>query len=336
MRRVEDPASRAPGTTIDMFGAIKILVSVCLLGYLLYAVDWGSATAVLRNVDPVALFFAVLIVSVQVLISAWKWQISLSVHALQWHMGKLLRIIVIASFFKNFLPTGIGGDIYRVYRTLPADGPKSRAVSAVLLERVVGLLSLLFLGAIGEAVIYMHSGDAITRFLILVFALPLIVAAMLPRLLQPTLLRPSLNKLARESKLEFLTDNANLILGQKHRLIYLMCVSLLFQALAILAIVLLFAAVRITGIVAESAVVAVMHAIAALLPISINGLGVMEGSFAFTARDLGINFQSAIIVSLMLRFVMLLVGAAGAIAYLYDGNRRADIAALSASENSPE
>lgn len=319
-----------------MFRAIKILVSVCLLGYLLLSIDWGTATTELRNAEPVALFFAFLIVFAQILISAWKWQISLSIHDLQWRIGKLLRIIAIALFFNNFLPTAVGGDIYRIYRTLPADGKKSRAVSALLLDRVVGLMSLLFVGAIGEAVIYARNGELKTGLFVVVLSLPLIAAALFPRLLQSASFRPFLKKLARISKLEHLTVNAKLILGQRHRLIHLLGVSVLFQTLAILAIVLLFAAVQTTGIIAESAVVGAMYAVAALLPISINGLGVMEGSFALTAQSLGINFQSAVIVSLMLRLLTLLISSVGAIAYLYDGGRAADIAALSATENLPD
>ena len=51
----------------------------------------------------------------------------------------LFRTGCFAYFFNNFLPSAIGGDVYRIYRTLPPDGDRSRAVSAVLVERVVGL-----------------------------------------------------------------------------------------------------------------------------------------------------------------------------------------------------
>jgi hypothetical protein len=318
-----------------MVRALKILVSVGLIGYLLYAVDWRSAIAELGQAQPIALLIAILILFAQILVSAWKWQISLSIHALEWPTGKLVRIILIALFFNNFLPTAVGGDIYRAYRTFPASGTKTGAVSAILLDRVVGLLSLLFVGAIGAAVIFVRDGNATLGWLSAVFALPVMIGVVLPSLLRSALFRPLLKKLARVPKLEPLVQNARSILGNGRKLINLLGVSILFQTLAILAIVLLFAAVRTTGIVAESAVVGTTYAIASLLPISINGLGVMEGSFALTARNLGIAFDSAVVVSLVLRLAMILPSLLGGVVFLWDKGRAAD-GARSAIEKSSD
>ena len=197
-------------------------------------------------------------------------------------------------------------------------------MSALLLDRVVGLLSLLFVGTIGAVVIYVRDGDAGTGWLIAVFALPLIFGAMLRGLLHSPLFRPLREKLVRVPKLQPLADNAKLIRGSGQKLIRLVGVSVLFQALAILAIVLFFAAMRTTGIVAETAVVGATYAIASLLPISINGLGVMEGSFALSAAKLGIAFDTAVVVSLILRLVIVLLSLIGAVVFLWDKGRTAD------------
>jgi uncharacterized membrane protein YbhN (UPF0104 family) len=161
------------------------------------------------------------------------------------------------------------------------------------------------------------------------FALPLAFAALIPALAQSPTFRPLLNKLGRSRKLEPVAHNAKLILGRTRELAQLVAVSLLFQVLAVYAIVLLFAALRTTGIVAESAVVAAMYAIASLLPISINGWGVMESSFALTAEGLGIDFGSAVVVSLTLRLMTVLLSLVGALLFLHDKGRRADVEAIS-------
>jgi len=49
----------------------------------------------------------------------------------------------------QFLPTSIGGDAYRAYRVLPLVEPHSRAVTSIVIDRIVGLAALLFLGAVG-------------------------------------------------------------------------------------------------------------------------------------------------------------------------------------------
>jgi len=311
-----------------MFRAIKILVSASLIGYLIYNVDWTSVLAEVGEAEPVALSLALLILFVQVLVSAWKWQISLSIHTLEYDTGKLLRILFIAFFFNNFLPTAVGGDIYRVYRTLPADGRKSKAVSALLLDRIVGLLSLLFIGGIGAAIIYARDGDSRAGALFVALMFPVVLALMLPSLLRSSSFSLLNEKLARLPKLEPLVHNAKLILRGGRSLLHLLGASALFQVLAILAIILLFAAVRTTGIIVESAVVGTMYAIASLLPISINGIGVMEGSFALTAEQFGISFDSAVIVALILRLGMVFLSLVGAVLFLLDKGRAADLDAI--------
>ena len=317
-----------------MLRAFKIIVSVSLIAYLIYNVDWASALEVIVRAEPIALLLAFLILFVQVPVSAWKWRISLSIHGLKYGTGKLLRILFIAFFFNNFLPTAVGGDIYRVYRTLPADGWKSKAISALLLDRIVGLLSLLFIGGIGAAVIYMRDSDTKAGALFLFLMLPVVLALMLPGLLRSSSFKPLNDKLARVPKLEPLVHNAKLILRGGRSLLHLLGVSILFQVLAILAIILLFSAVDTTGIVAESAVVGAMYAIASLLPISINGLGVMEGSFAITAEQFGIGFDSAVIVALILRLGMVLLSLAGAVLFLLDKGRAADLDAIHEMDSS--
>jgi hypothetical protein len=54
------------------------------------------------------------------------------------------------------LPTSIGGDAYRIYRILPLIEPRSRAVTSILLDRVIGLGALLFLGAVGAVYLLDH------------------------------------------------------------------------------------------------------------------------------------------------------------------------------------
>jgi uncharacterized protein (TIRG00374 family) len=311
-----------------MLRAIKILVSVSLIAYLIYQVDWTSALAEIGQAEPVAVFLALLILFVQVLVSAWKWQISLTIHNLEYETRKLLRVLYIAFFFNNFLPTAVGGDIYRVYRTLPADGRKSKAVSALLLDRIVGLLSLLFIGGIGAAVIYARDGNQRAGVLFVALMLPVVFALVLPGLLRSSSFKLLGKKLARFPKLEPLVHNAKLILGGGRSLLHLLGASVLFQVLAIVAIILLFAAVHTTGIIAESAVVGAMYAIASLLPISINGIGVMEGSFALTAEQFGLGFDSAVIVALILRLGMVLLSLIGAVLFLFDKGRAADLDAI--------
>lgn len=315
-----------------MLRALKIVVSLGLLTYLLFAVDWAGAAAVLRQAQAGLLGIAGAIYLIQLILSAWKWQIALLIHDVPWRVATLFRFLVMGMFFNSFLPTAVGGDIYRAYRTLPGHAEKSRAISAVILERVVGLLALLAVGAVGAAVIFARDRDPTIGLLALVLAAPPILGASLPGLVRLGPVRRLLRKLGSIPKLEPLERNGRSILADKRGLARLAGVSLLFQALAPLAIAVLFAAVRTHDILAESAVISAIYSASSLIPISINGLGIMEGSFAFTAQQLGVSFDSAVIVSLMVRLVSTLISVAGGVIFFFDKGRAAGLAAARGTE----
>lgn len=304
-----------------MARALKIVVSVSLLAYLLHSVSWAEMETSLAGarVGPLALAFLILLV--QFPVGAWKWSIALSIHDLDWRVLSLLRIGMIAFFLNNFLPTSIGGDVYRAYRTLPADGSMSSSISAILLQRIVGLLALLLVGGIGAFALYLRGHEHLTGELAITFVLPPLMAILLLLVLNAAKLRPLLRRLARLPKLAPLARNAKLILGRKGRLAYLVFASLVFQLFAVTAIVMLFAAVGETGIVAEIAVVIAASSLASLLPISINSIGLMEGSFALTAQQLGVHYESAVLVALFLRLFMVAASAACALVFLWDRGR---------------
>ncbi|HET7313790.1 lysylphosphatidylglycerol synthase transmembrane domain-containing protein [Salinisphaera sp.] len=311
----------------NLMRALKIVVSAGLIAYLIYAVDWSSAVDKLRDANLSLVIVAAVIFMVNtVATSAWKWRISLRIHGFfNWRLLELGKILLIGGFMSSFLPTAIGGDIYRVYRTLPYDGQKSRAVSAVLLDRVTGLLSMFFVGALGALALYLQNQDPEIGFLALALAAPPLLAVAFPYLVGLKLFKPLLEKLAGIRKLEPLMTNARLVFMNRKGLARLSVVSVLFHILAVIAIAFLFAAVHTPGALAESAVADTMYSAAALIPVSINGLGIQEGSFAFTAQQLGISFSHAVIVALMIRIIAVLTSLCGGIVFFFDKGRTADL-----------
>ena len=59
--------------------------------------------------------------------------------------------------------------------------------------------------------------------------------------------------------------------------------------------------------------------VAAMLPISLGGLGVMEGSFVYVMGDFGLDPEVGLAGMLMLRVLTLLIGLMGALLYLVEG-----------------
>ena len=128
--------------------ALKAVVGLGLLAGLLLLVDWREVWQKLSAVNVGMAVVAFVLLTVQFPISSWKWSWSLRLHELGFRQLFLFRALVVGFFINNVLPTSIGGDVYRVYKTVPRDGHWSRALSAVAVERIAGLLALFALGAL--------------------------------------------------------------------------------------------------------------------------------------------------------------------------------------------
>lgn len=302
---------------------LKFLISAGLLLLLFAFVDWDDSLNIIAEIEPTWFFLAFMILLAQFPISAWKWQVSLSIHEQDWSVLSLLRIGVIGFFINNFLPTAIGGDIFRAYRTTPVGGRKSTAISAILLDRLIGLIAMFVVATTGAVFLYFRQPDLQMLILVLILASPPLVAASVPTLVRVPAIRGLVNRFYQHPKLEPLRLNARLVICQKAMVWRLFLISILFQSFAVLAIFSLFSSVHVHSVLPESAVIGAASALASLLPISINGIGVIEGSFAMTAKEFGVDFNSAVLVALLLRLSTVFFSIFGAIAFFFDKGRKA-------------
>ncbi len=91
-----------------------------------------------------------------VLASAWRWGLLLGAQGVEVPARTLTGSFLVATFFNNFLPSNIGGDVIRIADTARPAGSKTLATSVVLVDRGIGLLGLVLLAAVAGSVV----GDA--------------------------------------------------------------------------------------------------------------------------------------------------------------------------------
>ena len=300
--------------------SLKIIVSISLIGVLLWGVDWQDIAGRLRLLDPSLAIIAFILLSVQYPFSAWKWRKSLRLHGADERLGLLLRVLCIAFFLNNFLPTAIGGDAYRAYKTFDATARPAHAISAVILERLLGILALLCIGfvcALYMVVFETLEHRKLVAAALLVSAVSIVAAAVIWRM-RPYFAQRVIERLKRVHKLEPFFCSLRTIGRNKHHLGGLVSLSLLWQAMAVFIISLLFASIGIYGTLAESGFTAAASGVATVLPISINGVGVMEGSFVVAALEASLPYSEAVLVALFLRAYMLLASIAFAFLYMFE------------------
>ena len=64
-------------------------------------------------------------------------------------LGPLMRVFFESTFLGTFLPASVGGDAARAYQLSRLNVPTGPAVASVLMDRLLGVVSILLMGAAG-------------------------------------------------------------------------------------------------------------------------------------------------------------------------------------------
>lgn len=133
---------------------LRVALSLLLLALLALQVEWRPVGALLGRIRPsVAAAALSLFIAAQGL-SALKWRWIAATLGCAGPVGRHLRLYFAAMFLSLFLPSLVGGDLFRAAR-LEGGGwrPSRGAVASVFLERATGLWGLGVVASAGLAVV---------------------------------------------------------------------------------------------------------------------------------------------------------------------------------------
>lgn len=133
-----------------MNSATRWLISLCVLGLVLFWVEPHRIAAQIQSFHPGWLVLALTVTVLQTALSAWRWRFTASHLGLSLSWRHALGDYYLACFANQALPGGVLGDAWRAQRHARSSGQRGAAWQAVILERasgqvLVALLSLLAL-----------------------------------------------------------------------------------------------------------------------------------------------------------------------------------------------
>jgi len=300
---------------------IKFAVSGGLLYWLLSHADLTRLWNLARTASLPWLGVALGLYLLMVFVSCWRWQLLLAAQHVPLPFGILTNSFLVATFFNNFLPSNIGGDVIRIADTAPAAGSKTLATTVVLIDRGLGLLGLILMAATGATLGPQFSASGIgAGMLWMAFAggatvatLALVFPEAFTRLLQPLRLLHAEwvdERLARlTSALLRFRETPTALSG---------CFA---GAVAVQTILVLFylAIAHSMGIpigFTSLAVIVPITFIVQMLPVSMNGFGVREATFGFYFTRLGLPLESALLVSFVGAALIILFSLSGGVVYI--------------------
>lgn len=298
----------------------KLAVTSLLCWLIVDLIDWTAFWATVSNARYGLIALVFLLALLGVVVSAWKWQVLLRGQGISYPFADLTRWYVIAAFFNTFLPTNIGGDGYRLFMTYGNPKGRARAVSAILLERLTGVLTLGFMGYVAALIVWLNSVNPLAGSLVLIGTIAGLVALTGLLLIWQFGRRDWLKRIGPlHSLITKLTDALADWQGQTGRMVAVMALSFLFHLLRLFFVWLLILALGTSVNPIELTVAIFAVEVAAMLPISIGGFGVMEGSFVYVMGAFGLDHEAGLASVLMLRVLTLGIGLLGALLYLIEG-----------------
>jgi uncharacterized protein (TIRG00374 family) len=300
---------------------LKAAVSLGLLAVLLSRVDVSRLWSVARGASISWLAWALLLYLAMVLASAVRWAVLLRAQHVRLSFRYLTESFLVATFFNNFLPSNIGGDVVRIADTAKAAGSKTAATTVVLIDRGLGVLGLALMAAIGATVMQrMAVGPVGPAMLWAGFGLGAIVAT--PALLMPetaTKLLQPLRVFHQEwvdARIEKLTYALTRFKETPAALALCFTGAVAVQGILVLFYVAIARSMNIPIGFAELAVIVPVSFIAQMVPLSLNGFGVREATFGFYFTRLGLSLEAALVVSFVGAALIMVFSLSGGVAYL--------------------
>lgn len=314
-----------PGRSL-LLGSAKVVVSLGLLALLLARANLAQLWGQVRRADVSWLAAALAVYLIMTLGGVWRWRLLLSAQGVRVSFRTLLTSYVVALFFNNFLPSNVGGDVYRIADTARPAGSKTLAATVVLVDRVLGLMALVLVASVGATLARLLARNLLPispvwlwtawGAAVVATAVVFLTPAGFTRILRPlTIIHPEWvgERIAGiEKALRRFRERLRAVGG-----CYLMAVFI--QAAFVVYYAGVARALHVPIATWDLAVIVPLTFLLQLIPISLNGFGVREAAFSFFFTRLGLPLASALAVSLVGAGLMMLFSLSGALAYVTRG-----------------
>jgi uncharacterized membrane protein YbhN (UPF0104 family) len=303
--------------------ALKIVVSLVLLSLLFSKIDVTRLWAIARRASVRWFGVALAIYALNMIASTWRWHLLLRAQEVTLRRRWLLGSFLVASFFNNFLPSNIGGDVIRISDTAKAARSRTLAATVVLMDRVLGLMALIFVAAVGASAAGAVHPAALPIWPMWLWAGLLVgAAASAPAVLAPVgfsrLLQP-LTVFHPEwvgGRIDTLTEILTRFRARPGALARCFATAVFVQGTMVLYYFAVTHALHLNVALSDIAVIVPISFVVQMLPVSFGGFGVREATFSIYFSRIGQPIESAIAMSLVGQALIILFSLIGAAIYV--------------------
>jgi len=298
----------------------KIAVSIALLAYLLSTTDLDALQRRVRAGDPLLLALAMALYAAILGISTWRWRVLLEAQGFTIPLAHLSGSYLVATFFNNFLPSNIGGDVVRVRDSSRLTGSTTTSLAVVAIDRILGLGALYVL-----ALVAFLTGGPLVRELAgarsVLLALTLVFGGLAYVFFRPGIARRvvSASGLARfpwaVKRFETVQAAVHVYRSQVHAVWLAFLGSVALQAIVVYYYFTVARALRIPLPLSACFLMVPLCTLVQTVPISFNGWGIRESVFILYFHQVGLGKDSALAFSLVGAGLVVLMSLSGALVW---------------------
>lgn len=275
-----------------LWGILRWLVPLGLIGFLLSQVDWGEILPLLAQISWTSLLASGLVFLLSQLVIAVRWQYLLRFQDIRLPLMRLMWLVLIGAFASNFLPTTVGGDIVKMVAVIRGQTKRAAAVASVVADRLFNLAAMFFwlpctLSLQGVNLPAETGGGLASGLVQIPF-----IEKMWSRLV----------RVFKAGRAWFTSPRC---------MVVALLLSWLSIGLSFVSFWIITLALNIPVSFWQASGVAVLSYFAALLPISVNGLGLLEGSVTALLVTQGASLEQGIAAALVIRLVTMTVSLLG-------------------------
>ena len=299
---------------------VKLLVSGGLLGYFFTRIHIERFLHTFASADFSYIGLAAVIYLASQIASVVRWMVLARPLGFKTPFKVLVKYYLIGMFFNLFAPGTVGGDVTRIYY-LARDGehnPEKKwggatvhAAVSVFMDRAVGMVALVWLGALGLFFFREYAVPSAVRTLTYTLAIGLLVGGLLVPLLRRVLpedghaIVVKLRVALRSYRARWRAIPAAICLSFAVHIIQAWIHWLLGQALR-MDIPFSFCIILYPLVGTFSA-----------LPISLSGIGLREGGYLYLLQIIGFSSEQGVAFGLLLFLVVIFDSLLGGIIFLF-------------------
>lgn len=300
---------------------LKISVSVILLSLLFASIDKRSLVESFEKINMSYAPLIVLLIVANYVISSIRWRdlVSIYPNSNRVSLFYLVRLYFIGSFFNNFMPTSIGGDVYKIVRLGKKIDSKSHAFSATFMERFTGVIALAFISLLGFVVTLLKGMDGLENdfWMLGAACLVVLVGFAVGTLLGIKFLGVLKSKI---KKLEKIYESLMQYKDSRRILVGAFLTSFVVQLCAIFTQYFILVSLGSTVDVFRALFIFPLITLASFFIPSLNGIGVQDFLYKFSNGFLMIGEPSAIAGSILYHLFRLFVSMLGGLFYGLEKN----------------